>query len=421
MNRGAITNSLRIALKVMRANKVRTALTVLGIVIGITSIIVVYSAGEGIKGLLVDQVESFGTNIIQTEIKVPTGKKGASGETQSATAIAQGVQVTSMNHEDLEDVKALSNISDGYGAIITQEPISYGPELRKAMIMGVSASFIDIDKSEIDYGRFFSEEEDKSLAPVVILGQEMKEELFGASDPIGRYVSFHRSKFQVIGVMKSRGAIMGMDFDSYVYVPIRTLQKKIMGTDHFLYMIHELIDPSLAKDTALQIEDILRRNHNISDPIRDDFRVSTMDDMMEILNTVTAAITYLLLAIVIISLIVGGVGILNIMYVIVSERTAEIGLRKAVGANFNDIMFQFLLESVLITLLGAVIGIVLGILISLLVYAGANYAGLPWELSIPAKAFIVAISFSLFFGIFFGVYPARKAAKMDPIEALRKE
>ncbi|HPT30095.1 MAG TPA: ABC transporter permease [bacterium] len=416
-----IFSAFKMAFKSMRANKGRTSLTILGIVIGIASIIIVYSAGEGIKGLLVSQVEAFGTNIIQSEIKVPTTKKGSSGDTQSATAMASGVQVTSMKLKDLEDIKKLSNITSGYGAVLSQEKISYGNESRKAFLFGVSPDYINIDSSEVEFGRFFSDEEDKSLSQVVVLGSKMKEKLFGDADALGQYVSLRHSKFLVIGVMKSRGGGLGMDFDDYVYMPLRTLQKKIMGIDYVMYMIHEVKDMTLAADTAEEIRLILRDNHKITDPIKDDFRVSTMEDMMAILNTVTDAITILLLAIVIISLIVGGVGILNIMYVIVSERTMEIGLRKAVGANYRNIMTQFLAESVLITLLGGVVGVLVGIVFSFLISVGANYANLDWLFVIPFKSLVVAFFFSLVFGIFFGVYPARKAARLDPIEALRKE
>lgn len=405
----------------MAANKGRTVLTVLGIAIGIASVIIVYSAGEGIRGLLVDQLQSFGTNIIQTEVKVPIGKKGSSGDTNSAMAIAAGVQVTTLKIKDLEDVKKLKNINGGYGAILSQEKVSYGNETRKASIFGVSADYARIDKAEIAAGNFFTEEDDNSLAPVVVLGSKMKDKLFGDSDVLDRYITLRKTKFKVVGVMKSKGAVMGMDFDDYVYVPVKTLQKKIMGLDYLMYMVHEFKDASIVADTAEEIKYILRTNHEITDPNKDDFRVSTMEDMMKTLDTVMNAVTWLLLAIVVISLIVGGVGILNVMYVIVSERTAEIGLRKAVGANYNAIMIQFLVEAVLITLVGAVLGIAAGILLSWLISVGATAAGFHWAFSIPLEAFVVSLIFAFACGIFFGVYPAKRAASMDPIEALRRE
>ena len=413
--------SVIIALRAMRANKVRTGLTVLGIVIGIASVIVVYSAGEGIRDLLVNQVESFGTNIIESETKVPTAKRGQAGDTQSAMAMALGVQVTTMNLKDMADINKLSNISDSYAAIMAQQEVTFQNESRKAFLLGATASYINIDKSEVAAGRWFTDDEDQSLTEVAVLGSGMKDKLFGDSDAIGKYITIRREKFQVIGVMKPKGGAAVMNFDDYVYVPLRTLQKRIMGINYVMYMVHEVKDMSQAGDTAEQIRGILRINHDISDPIKDDFRVSTMDDMMATLNTITSAITWLLLAIVIISLIVGGVGILNVMYVIVSERTAEIGLRKAVGANYRAIMIQFLVESILITMIGAVLGIVLGILISWLIAIGASAAGLSWTFSVPLKAFVVSLVFAFAFGLFFGVYPARKAARMDPVEALRRE
>jgi len=416
-----ILASLKIALRAMSANKGRTALTVLGITIGIMSVIIVYSAGAGIRGLLVGQLEAFGTNIIQVEIKVPTMKKGSSGDTQSSMALASGVQVTTLKLQDMNDIKKIANISDCYGALMSQDLAGYGNEQRKVSLFGVSPSYLNIDKSQIAQGDFFTASDEDSLAEVVVLGSKIKTNLFGDSDAIGRYITLHKSKYKVIGIMKSRGATFGMDLDSYVYVPLRTLQKKVMGLDHMMYMICQLKDNNSSGDTAEQVKSILRINHNISNPDRDDFRVSTMDDMMKTLNTVTDALTWLLLAIVAISLVVGGVGILNIMYVIVSERTAEIGLRKAVGANYKNIMVQFLVEAVLITFIGAVAGIVLGILFSALIALGANKFGFDWQFSIPLTSIIVALVFAFACGLGFGVYPAKRAAKLDPIEALRRE
>ena len=407
----------------MRANKMRTVLTLLGLVIGIMTVIIVYSAGEGIRGLVLGQVESFGTDTVITEIKVPSNKTGSAGDNQSGNAQASGVQVTTMTVDDMEAVKKLPNLISGYGAVLSQEQASYGNELRRAFILGTSAAYIDIDAgSTIAEGRFFTEAEDKSLSPVAVIGQGMKEKLFGDSDAIGKSVKLRNERFTVIGVMAPRGAVMFMNFDDYIYVPIRTLQKKLMGTDYISYMVHQLADVKGAAATADDIKYTMRERHEITDPIKDDFRVTTMEESMATLDTITNALTFLLLAIVAISLVVGGVGIMNIMYVAVTERTMEIGLRKAVGATRGDILKQFLVEAVLITLLGGIVGSAIGTLISFLIsFVAKNFLGFNWVFAVPLQAYVVAFTFSLVFGVVFGVTPARAAAKLDPIEALRTE
>ena len=417
----------KIAWQAMRSNLVRTGLTGLGIVIGIASVIIVFSAGEGIRGLVLSQIESFGTDIIEVEVKVPTGKKTSSNtDTSGAMAQAQGVQVTSLKLDDLEEINKLPNIKGSYAGVTSQEQIGNGSELRKAYLLGTNASYIEIDKSKVAVGRFFTEEEDRSLSQVVVLGSKMKNKLFGDSEAVGQSIKIRQKKFRVVGVMEERGAAMAMDFDDFVYVPIRTLQKRLMGIDNILYMVSEVRDLSRAEETADEIRILLRERHDIipnapGDLGKDDFRVVTMAEMMKTLDTITNALTILLLAIVAISLIVGGVGVMNIMYVVVSERTAEIGLRKAVGAKYFDIMMQFLMESVLVTVAGGAVGVFFGLGVSFLISLVANNFGYSWRFSVPISAYVVAIFFSVLFGVAFGLYPARRAAKLDPITALRNE
>jgi len=421
-----IPSSLKIVFQSIKNNKMRTFLTVLGIVIGVSSIIIVFSAGEGIKNLIIGQVESFGTNIIETEIRIPDkNKKSGSNDQETAMAMAQGVQITTMTLEDVEDINKIPNIIDGYGAIMSQELTTYENKRKKAFLYGVSASYIDIDQSEIAEGRFFTDAEDKSLSKVVILGTKIKDKLFENSDALGKYIKLGKSKYRVIGVMEERGAVMTVDFDDYIYLPIRTLQKRIMGTDYIMYMIHQIENLDLAEQTADDIRKLLRENHDIDNPegniAQDDFAVYTMEEMMDMVGEITNYITILLLAIVAVSLVVGGVGIMNIMYVIVSERTFEIGLRKAVGANRKNILWQFLTESVIISILGSILGIIFGIFISFLISLIAQQFGLDWTLIVPLGSLIVAFSFAIICGVSFGVLPAKKASQMDPILALRKD
>ncbi len=424
-------NLAKTAFKSLLANKTRTFLTVLGIMIGIASVIIVFSAGAGLSGLITEEIEAFGTDIIETEIKVPTSKKGVAAEQQNVSALMQGVQVTTLSLDDLDDIADLPNISFGYPGVMGQEQVSFGNEMKKSMFMGTNSYFIDIDQSEVEHGRFFTESENNSLAKVIVLGFDIKDDLFGDSDAIGKLVKVKRSKYRGIGVIEERGAMMTFNWDDMIYIPIKTLQKRLMGINHVTYMVHKLIDPSLADETAEEARRILRDNHDLPDPEiaytgfmdtgRDDFRVVTMEEMMDTMDVITGALTWLLLAIVAISLLVGGVGIMNIMYVVVGERTREIGLRKAVGATYNTIMIQFLIEAVVITMVGGVVGVLFGALFSLIIAIGASYSGLNWNFAIPMQAYIVALSFSTFFGLLFGIYPARKAARLEPITAMRNE
>lgn len=413
-----------------KSNKVRTALTILGIMIGIASIIIVFSAGQGIENLLLSEVETFGSDTIQTEIKVPSSKTGMASESQSGSNLMMGAQITTMKLKDLEDIKKIENIRDGYAMSMSQEAVTYSDEMKRIMVLAVSASYVDIDKTGIEQGRFFTEAEDKSLSQTVVLGPKIKDKLFGESDPIGKSIKIRNQQFKVIGVMKSRGAVMSIDFDEFAIIPIRTMQKRILGTDYIDSMVHAVYDVLIIDRTAEDMRIILRQNHDIPEPKeeisgfntgKDDFRVMPLTEIVEVWGSITSALTILLLAIVTISLIVGGVGITNVMYVIVTERTPEIGLRKAVGANESDIMWQFLIESVLITFAGGIAGVIFGILISFLISVGAKSYGIDLGFSIPLKAFVVSFVFSIIFGVLFGLYPARRASKMDPIKALKVE
>lgn len=417
-----ISSAIKNAIHTMGHNRVRSFLTMLGIMIGIATVIIVYSAGEGISGLVLKQIETFGTDVVETEVKVPSTKKGSDGEMQSASAVAMGVQVTTLTLKDMEALSKSPNVKNAYAGVMSQEQTSYKNETKRAYILGTSASYIDIDKgSKISSGRFFTDAEDKSLAQVVVLGKKIKDKLFGDEDPVGKQIKIRQEKFLVIGVMAERGAALFMDFDDYVYMPVRTLQKKIMGIDYLMYTMHQLKDVDMADDTAEEFRYMLRQEHDITDPDKDDFRVMTMKEGMDMLKTTVDALTLLLLGIVVISLIVGGVGVMNVMYVVVTERTMEIGLRKAVGAKVNDILKQFLIESIIITTIGGVLGIVVGLGVSYSIAVIANQLNFEWSFSVPVRAYVVSVLFSLICGVLFGLYPAKKAASLDPIEAIRNE
>lgn len=407
----AIITAAFLAWHSLRRNFLRTSLTVLGVVIGAAAIIVVFSAGSGISRLISGEIESYGTNIVQTETKAP-GKN-----------IAGNAEVTTLKISDMEAIDDLDNVRESYAASLAQQKVSYGAEGKRVFIFGVSEPYIRIDtKTKIASGDFFSPEDERGQALVAVLGSDLKEELFSGQEAVGRFVKIGNKKFQVVGVLAPQGGGAGfLDFDNIVYIPISTLHKRILGIDHAMYFMHQLNDVSRADETAEEIKSILRERHDISDPDKEDFRVSTMAEMLDTLGTVTDAVTYLLLAIVLISLLVGGVGIMNIMYVTVTERTSEIGLRKAVGANRKDITWQFLIESLLITIWGWFLGVIFGVIASYALAWVARSFELNWQSVFPWQGIIVSFLFSLICGFLFGYRPARKAAELDPVAALRVE
>lgn len=408
----------QIALQALSRHKARAVLTILGITVGITAVIVVLSAGQAIEDFITGQVTSFGTDWIQIEIKVPTAGKTSF---ENASGIAQGVSITTMKFSDAEEVVKHPNIRDYYAGQAGQEIISYQDNNKIAMVFGVTSSFIDIDPGEIEYGRFYTDEEDKSLAKVVVLGSGLKESLFGEEDAIGKKVKVNKKNYKVVGVMAEQGSAGFFSMDDAIYIPARTMQKLILGVDYITFIFARMEDPSLAYQTSEDITLIMRDLHDITDPDKDDFHATSAQEALDILSTITGAIQILLFSISFISLIVGGVGIMNVMYVSVAERTFEIGLRKAVGAKKENIMNQFLIEAVVITFLGGVAGTILGITISYLISYIANQYGFDWNFYLSFTHILVAVGMSVLVGLISGIYPARSAAGLDPIVALRKE
>lgn len=406
------------AYRSLTRNKLRSGLTMLGIVVGIAAIMMVLSAGEGIKSYIVGQVTQFGTDYIQTEVKVPNTAHTSS---ENATGQAQGVTITTLTLDDMEAIRKLPNIRNTYAAMLGQKVVTYREINSTVFLFGTSASFIDIDPGEIAEGRFYTDDEDKSLARVIVLGADAKEKLFGDGESVGKYVKMNRQNYRVIGVMERRGASAFFNMDEMVFVPVQTLQRLIQGIRHVSFIYSQVQDPSLSAVTADDIRVLLRERHDITDPDDDDFAVATSQEALDILGTVVGGIRILLLAIGAISLIVGGVGILNIMFVAVTERTFEIGIRKAVGASQGDILIQFLCESVFMTFVGGAIGVAAGIALSSVAALVATSAGFDWQYTVSPLYIVIACGVSVAVGMAAGLYPARKAARLDPIVALRNE
>lgn len=412
---------LKQALKGIRNNPLRTILTTLGITIGIGTVILVLSAGEGFKSYINSQVDSFGSNTVFVEVSVPasTRQRANSSSNQANNPASNAVPITTLKNRDVEDIKNIPNVKNAYGAAIGQQITTYRNVSKNVFIFGADASRFDIDKGEIVSGRSYTAEENRSLAQVAILGSKVAQDLFDQEDPLGKLIRIGNYNFEVIGVYGAKGGFDGQD--DQVFIPLITLQKKILGTDYLIYAVVQLFDNKKADITTLDMADVLRRNHFITDPIRDDFKITTQAESLEIFNTILQAVTFLLIAIATISLIVGGVGVMNIMYVIVTERIGEIGLKKALGATNRDILYEFLIEAILLTLLGGILGIISGSLLALLVSKIAESLGLVWKFIVPIWGIILSVSVSMAIGIVFGVFPARNASLLNPIEALNKE
>ncbi len=411
-------NPIKQSIKALSANPARTALTTLGIVIGIATVILVLSAGQGFRSLINAQVDTLGTNTLFVQTKVPpTTKSRANGSTGSQDAL---ITITTLKNRDLEDIKKVSNVVNNYGMVTGLKVASYGNTAKSVIFYGTSAERFSIDKGTLKSGRFFTESENNGAAQVVILGSKLAQDLFNLDDPIGKLMRVGDINFQVVGVYNPRGGLGG-DEDSTMYIPLLTAQKKILGIDHLLVAVVQIKDLSLGDATAEDIKEVLRNNHNITDPDKDDFSVQTQAQALETFNTIFNGITILLIAIAAISLIVGGVGIMNIMYVVVTERTSEIGLKKALGASNSDILKEFLIESILVTVLGGILGIIFGSFLGWVVSVIATSSGLVWGFSVPMYAIALAFGVSAAIGIGFGVLPARQAAKLDPIRALQYE
>ena len=402
-------NLFKIAYKALIRNKTRALLTMLGVIIGISSVIAMVSLGQSSSKSINDQISSMGTNLIMVmrNFQRQGGVNIGSGNVQ--TLKASDVIVIK---ENAKHVMMASPVVNAAGQLV------YGSNNWPGTLQGANEEFLEISKYEIALGSNFTEDDIHEAAKVCIVGQTVVDNLFtNGEDPIGKDIRFGRIPFKIIGVLESKGQNqMGQDQDDVVIAPYTTVQKRILAINY----IHRINASAASEDVTdlavTEIEEILRIQHKIKAGQEDDFRVHTQQEMLDMMSSISGFLTVLLAAIASISLIVGGIGIMNIMYVTVTERTKEIGLRMSIGAKNRDILLQFLFESTILSLIGGIIGIIFGLLLS---YAVSTLLG--WPVIISTPAIVISFFVCTVIGVFFGWYPAKKAASLDPINALRYE
>ncbi|MBP9718483.1 ABC transporter permease [Candidatus Gracilibacteria bacterium] len=410
-----LSYTIKTAVHALRSNKARTMLTILGIVIGITSIIIVMSIGQGAQTLILNQIEGLGAQTLYMEPgKEPTGPSDFT-EVFSDSLKTRDYNTLVARKESL----GLSDISP---SVFQVAPISYETETIRKSVFGTGPNYLDVFEIYPEQGTYFSEDDVTQKSRVAIIGSEVKKKLFGESPALGERIKIKNQVFRIIGVLPQKGQVVFFNFDELVLIPYSTAQEYLLGINYFNAFLMRAKDGEDASLVKKRIQATLRELHNIEDPTKDDFHVNTQEDAVERVGLITGILTALLVSVAAISLIVGGIGIMNIMLVSVSERTPEIGLRKAVGARYKDILTQFLMEAVALTGLGGIVGILLGALFSLLIAVVlSQVVGLDWSFQFPISAAVIGIGVSGGIGLIFGLYPARQAARKSPIEALRYE
>jgi putative ABC transport system permease protein len=414
-----ITDPVKISYRNLMANKFRSFLTILGIVIGVGAVIVIMAVGQSAQALILDQIKGIGSNLVGV---LP----GASDE-KGPPAQALGIVVTTLKYDDflaLTDKKNVPEVELGSAYVQGTETTTYGGNDFSLSLMGVTHNYTEVENVEIASGRFFTPDEDTNLARVVVLGSKTKTDLFGTDDPINKKIKIKKESFTVIGVTKEKGSsgfgVSGPD-DS-VILPLKTTQKIILGIDYLSFLRLKVASVDEIPAAKADVAKTMRIQHDIKNPADDDFSVRDTASALSTLTSITDVLRYFLLAVGSISLIVGGVGIMNIMLISVNQRIREVGLRKAVGAKNSTIMLQFLIESATITLVGGLMGIIGGVLVAFLISVIViNIFGYNWEFIILPQSVLIATVVSIAIGLIFGIYPARKASKISPMEALRYE
>ena len=403
------TNLFKIAFRALANNKLRAFLTMLGIIIGVASVIAMLAIGQGSKRSIQKQISEMGSNMIM----IHPGAEMRGGVRQDPSSM-QTLKLE--NYETLRDecmyLSAISPNVSASGQLIS------GSNNYPSSVSGVSIGYLTIRQFTVEQGEMFSEEDIRTAAKVCVIGKTIVDNLFpDGQDPIGKIIRCNQVPLRVVGVLKSKGYnSMGMDQDDVVLSPYTTVMKRLLAQTYLSGIFASALTEDMTEEAVDEITNILRREHKLKETDDDDFTIRTQQELSSMLNTTTDLMTTLLACIAGISLVVGGIGIMNIMYVSVTERTREIGLRMSVGARGIDILSQFLIESILISITGGLIGVILGCGASFIIKSVAH-----WPVFIQPWSVLLSFAVCTFTGVFFGWYPAKKAADLDPIEALRYE
>ena len=403
------TNLLKIALRALANNKLRGFLTMLGIIIGVASVITMLAIGQGSKRSIQAQISEMGSNMIM----IQPGADMRGGVRQDASAME------TLKLQDYEDiVNETRYVSATSPSVNSSGQVIYGANNAPTTVYGISPDYMEIRRYEVEDGDMFSDQDVQTAAKVCVIGKTVVDNLFpGGENPVGKVIRFQKLPFRVVGVLKSKGYnSMGMDQDDLILAPYTTIQKKILAITHLQGITCSALKEEYTDQAIDEISEILRRNHRLRETDDDDFTIRSMQELSTMLTSTTDIMTTLLAAVAGISLLVGGIGIMNIMYVSVTERTREIGRRMSIGAKGMDILAQFLIESILISVTGGLIGVLFGVGAALVVNVVAHFPIYiqPWSVLLSFVVCTVT-------GVFFGWYPAKKAAQLDPIEAIRYE